>query len=118
MSKVWGVLSILALALAFAPAYKASTTHPGSVYPAWQDSEQQILNGELVKVDTDHRTFTIKAEGGDEIQFEYTTDTKVEGSQNGIQGLSSDTGTKVSVRYEEKSGKRIATRIEILKGDG
>jgi hypothetical protein len=61
---------------------------------------------------------TIKLENGDSVQFQYNSDTKEEGSQNGIQGLSTDTGTQVSVQYKEQSGKKVATRIEILERKG
>ncbi len=81
-------------------------------------SDEQMAQGELVKVDTDHQNFTVKLENNQEMEFEYNADTKVEGSQNGIQGLASDSGTKVVVYYRDESGKRVATRIEIKKDNG
>jgi hypothetical protein len=71
--------------------------------------------GELIKVDTSEQTFTIKEENGTEVQFRYNSSTEVEGSSEGVQGLSSETGTRVTVYYKEHSGQKIASRIEIQK---
>ena len=83
-----------------------------------QASSELVARGELLKVDTTGQTFTIKQPNNEEMQFQYNSSTKVEGSQNGVQGLSSETGTRVTVHYREQSGQRLATRIEIIKSDG
>jgi hypothetical protein len=100
---------VLALALAAvagaAPAYQASSA----------DANPKIATGELQKVDTTSQTFAIKQPSGDEMQFTYTNDTKVEGAQTTMQGLASETGNKVTVHYTEKGGNKIATSIEVTK---
>jgi lipopolysaccharide export LptBFGC system permease protein LptF len=83
-----------------------------------QASTELMARGELLKVDSTGQTFTIKQENDEEMQFQYNSSTKVEGSQNGVQGLSSETGTRVTVYYTEQSGAKIATKIEIIKGNG
>ena len=82
-----------------------------------QDSKERAAQGELVKVDTTHQTLTVKLSDGDEIQFQYNSNTKVEGSEEGVQGLSTETPTRVNVHYEEQSGQKLATRIEVIKSD-
>ena len=74
-----------------------------------------VARGELLKVDAASQTFTIRQANDEEMQFKYDSNTKVEGSQNGVQGLSSETGTSVTVHYREQSGQKIATRIEVIK---
>ena len=74
-----------------------------------------VATGELQTVDTTNQTFTIKDAKGEQVQFRYDSSTQVEGSSEGVQGLSSQTGTRVSVQYEEKSGQKMATRIVINK---
>ena len=56
-------------------------------------SAAKMARGELVKVDTDSQTFTIKQDNGEQAQFQYTADTKVEGAQTSMQGLATDTGS-------------------------
>ncbi len=96
------VLALAALAGA-APAYQSSSADP------------KIATGELLKVDTTGQTFTIKQPSGDEMQFKYTNDTKVEGAQTSMQGLASETGNKLTVHYTESGGNKIANRIEVSK---
>ncbi len=114
MRRLWKVLPLLAFALTIMTAGKAVSANGGF---AAQDPEVKIAEGELVKVDLENQTLTIKMENGDEMQFLYNSDTAVEGRENGIQGLSSDAGTRLTVRYTEDSGKRIATKIAIKKSD-
>jgi len=112
MKNVWGLLSVVVLMMTISPALNASGVHTGALY---QGERTATLKGELIKVDSDSLTFTIKVDNGDQVQFQYNKDTTVEGSQSGIQGLSANTGTQLSVQYEEKSGKKVAVKIEVLK---
>jgi hypothetical protein len=74
-----------------------------------------VATGDLQSVDTTTQTFTIKDSRGEQVQFRYDSSTQVEGSSEGVQGLSSQTGTRVTVHYQEKSGEKMATRIVINK---
>ncbi len=117
MRNLWKVISVLLLA--------AAITAIGASVPAQAQSPQMVMHsssqseltsqGQLAKVDTTNQTFTLKTADNMEMEFHYNSDTKVEGSASGIQGLSSETGTRVTVYYKEESGKRLATRIEINK---
>jgi hypothetical protein len=116
MRKLWKNIPIYLAVLALSclvPALQAkaaSASHVGQ-----SDEHSMVAKGELVKVDTEHQTFTIKDQGDSELQFLYNSSTEVVGSTEGVQGLSSETGTRVTVYYKEESGQRIATKIEIQK---
>ncbi len=117
MRNLWKVISMLLLAAAITTIGASVPAQAQSPQRAMHSSSQSELStqGQLDKVDTTKQTFTVKTADDQVIEFHYTSDTKVEGSASGIQGLSSETGTRVSVYYKEESGKRLATRIEINK---
>ena len=109
MKKLWKILPVFLVVLAigtFSMIVRGQTAQP---------QKELSVQGELLKVDTATMTFTIKPADGEEMSFQYDTNTKVEGSEKGVQGLSPDSGTKLTVYYEEKSDKKVATRIEIIK---
>ncbi len=74
---------------------------------------EKSASGELTRVDSMAKTFTIKSDDGTEMNFQYSDQTVVVGGEKGVQGLSSNQGSKVTVFYTETEGKRQATRIEI-----
>jgi hypothetical protein len=80
-----------------------------------QAMDNKTATGNLVSVDTSTKMLTIKQPSGEQLQFEYDANTKVEGSQNSVQGLASETGTSVTVYYTESGGKNLASRIEVHK---
>ena len=109
MKQLWKILPIFLVVLAigtFSMIVRGQTAQP---------QKELSVQGELLKVDTATMTFTIKPADGEEMSFQYDTNTKVEGSEKGVEGLSPNSGTKLNVHYEEKSGKKVATRIEIIK---
>ncbi len=113
MKNVWKAFPLVLLALAFAAGTRAIPSLSASV----QSPESKSLMGELVKVDLENKTFTIKSDD-DEIMFQYDQELKVEGRENGIQGLATETGIQITVYYTEEDGKRLASKIEIKKSDG
>ena len=115
MSKLWRPFPILLLALAIVAVAAATPVLTAASVTQDQSSKEKMIRGELVKVDTEHMTLTIKDPSGTEIEFQYNTDTKVEGSTNGVQGLSTQTGTHLAVHYVEQTDQKLATRIEITK---
>ena len=74
---------------------------------------EKSANGELLSVDSNAKTFTIKSDEGKEMDFYYSDQTVVTGGEKGVQGLSSKTGSKLTVFYTEADGKLQAVRIEI-----
>jgi hypothetical protein len=113
MRHLWKAVPVVLLTLSIA-------VMAGAVAQA-QDSAQSMENktaiGNLVRVDTDAKTLSIKQENGEQMQFDYDANTKVEGSQTTVQGLASEAGTSVTVTYIEKAGKKLASRIEVKKGE-
>ena len=117
MRNLWKTATILMLLAAITAAnpvlaVSAVGSRPGQ---AVQQSDQ-VSQGVLTKVDADQNMFWIQDQNGTEVEFQYDSNTKVTGITQGIQGLSSETGTRVRVYFQEKSGKRLATKIEIVKG--
>lgn len=119
MRKASNLLFLLVLALSVAAMGKVVSIQAASSHDLIaQEPEVKTVRGELTKVDLESQTLTIKLENGDEVQFAYDSDTMVEGRENGVQGLASDTGTMLTVHYKEDSGKKIATKIVIKKSEG
>ncbi len=108
-------LGIFALTLLVA-GFAGATAIQDTPAPA-QSAEAKTAQGELVKVDADNHMFTIKQENGEEMQFQYDATTEVQGSQTSVQGLATQTGTRVTVQYTESADKKLARRIEIQKSD-
>ena len=87
--------------------------------PAPAPQEQQApaksmtVQGELVKVDADAKTITVKATDGSEVQFTYNDKTEVKGAGESVAGLATQAGSKVSVDFTTEGSKKIATRIEV-----
>ena len=115
MNKLWRLLPALVLLLPIAAASRTMPGQPGTILSQGQEPAIQAMQGELVKVDLENGNFTIKLENEQEVQFQFDSNTSVEGKENGIQGLSAETGTRLVVRYKETEGKKLATRIEIKK---
>lgn len=126
MRKVWTAVSMGLLTLTFAVficapqgrAYspRASLQNPQEQQQEPQTAREQMARGELVSVDADNNMLTIKTSSGEQMQFAYDSDTKVEGSDSGVQGLSTQTGSQLMIHYREgDNGRKMATRIEIVK---
>lgn len=114
MRKTLSVFCVIVLAATFAAI---APVQPAQASMARQsDTEKdRVAEGELGKVDTTKQTFTLKTGNNLELEFRYDSNTKVEGGRSGVQGLSSETGTRVMVYYQENSGQKLATKIEIRK---
>lgn len=72
-----------------------------------------IAQGELVQVDVDARTLTIRTVDANQMQFRYTDATKVTGAEEGAAGLATKTGSQLIVKYSEQGRTNIATEIEV-----
>ena len=118
MRSLWKSLMVCLALLAVAsvvPAVSAQSSDVSARSEQSSGDKALVASGQLLSVDTTNLTFTIKNTKGEEMLFRYDASTQVEGSSEGVQGLSSQTGTRVTVQYEEKSGQRMATRIVINK---
>ena len=91
------LLSALFAALALADPSKA---------PAHAKSHGNPLSGVVVRVDAAARTFAVRASSGMETILVRTNATRIQGD-----GLKP--GDRVSVRWLEKDGKKIATSVRV-----
>jgi hypothetical protein len=120
--------SAIAAALFVAPALAGAQAPPPSPTPAptqapapapapisAQASERKAdsAKGELVKVDADAKKITIKSADGVETDFAYSDATEVAGGRDGVAGLATKAGTKVTVHFKSDMGVKTATKIEV-----
>ena len=66
-----------------------------------------------MKVDATAKTITIKGADGVETEFAYTATTEVPGASDGVAGLATKSGSKVTVHFTSDMGKKTATKIEV-----
>jgi Cu/Ag efflux protein CusF len=115
--------ALAAAAFFLAPALAGAQAPPPSPAPtqapaaAPMASEQraakaETAKGELVKVDADAKNITIKGADGVETVFAYTDATEVAG-RDGVAGLATKAGTKVTVHFLSNAGTKTATKIEV-----
>jgi hypothetical protein len=69
--------------------------------------------GELVRVDPDAKTLSIKTAAGAEMQFRYNDQTAVTGSEKTVAGLATMRGSQLTVTYRAEGTANIATKIEV-----
>ena len=84
-----------------------------SEQPAPRESTVQSISGELLSVDTEKKTLTVKPTTGAEMIFTYNDDTEISGSQENAAGLATSKGSKVTVEFKEDGGDKIATSIDV-----
>lgn len=105
------------------PQTPPSSTPPAAAAPAPTAGAEQradrasakaeTARGELVKVDADAKKITIKDATGVETEFAYTDATEVAGGRDGVAGLATKSGSKVTVHYKSDMGTKTATKIEV-----
>lgn len=79
-------------------------------------AKTQTAKGELVSVDDATKMITIKDDTGAELKFAYNDKTDVAGAKDGVAGLATKSGTKVTVKYTDEAGSKTATKIEVQRG--
>ena len=87
-----------------------------------QRAETEQVRGELLRVDADEKTLTVRETNGTEREFSYDDSTTIVGAAEGTAGLATMSGATVTVHYDtddddsavrDDSEKRKATKIEI-----
>jgi hypothetical protein len=78
-------------------------------------TEAKTVKGELVSVDDAAKSITIKDDTGAEVKFTYDDKTDVSGAREGVAGLATQAGAKVTVKFKEEAGAKLATKIEVAK---
>jgi hypothetical protein len=87
---------------------------PAGGPPAGGAQAERIFQGQLVKVDAQAKSISVKGPGDKEMQFDYTDATQVVGEKN-VQGLAGKTGADLRVTYRDAGGKLTATKIETIE---
>ena len=99
------------------PATQAPTTPAPTAGSQSADrkasAKAETAKGELVKVDADAKKITIKGADGVETDFAYSAATEVEGGRDGVAGLATKSGSKVTVHFTSDMGTKTATKIEV-----
>jgi hypothetical protein len=81
-----------------------------------RSARAETAKGELVKVDADAKNITIKGADGVETVFAYNDTTEVAGGRDGVAGLATKAGSKVTVHFTSAAGAKTATKIEVQGG--
>jgi len=77
--------------------------------------QAETFQGQLMKVDANAKTLSVKGAGDAEMLFQYNDRTQIVGPQKDIEGLATQTGTQLRVTYREAGpDSHIATKIEIV----
>jgi len=99
------------------PNPPSPTAAPAPMTQEPKAARAEVASGELVKVDVDAKTISIKGADGAETVFSYNDRTDVGGgARDGVAGLATKAGTQVTVHFTSDMGTKTATKIEV-KGD-
>jgi hypothetical protein len=72
----------------------------------------QTAQGELQRVDNQARILVVRTASA-QMQFHYTSDTKVTGAEEGVAGLATMAGSQVTVQYIKEGQENIAQQIAV-----
>jgi hypothetical protein len=87
-----------------------------------QRAESEQVRGELLRVDADAKTLTVREASGTEREFSYDDSTTIVGATEGTAGLATLSGSMVTVHYDKSDDESAvrdddaphkATKIEI-----
>jgi hypothetical protein len=97
----------------------SSPSSPAAPMPSDSPSaKSQTVKGELVSVDDVAKSITIKDDKGAEQKFTYDDKTDVSGAREGVAGLATRAGSKVTVKFTDGAAGKLATKIEVAKAAG
>jgi hypothetical protein len=94
---------------------------PATVAPMPRDTQSAkstTVKGELVSVDDVAKSITIKDDKGEEQKFTYDDKTDVSGAREGVAGLATRAGSKVTVKFTDGAAGKLATKIEVQRAPG
>jgi hypothetical protein len=94
------------------PSQNSQQKQPNQVAPA-QEAAPQTAVGQLSKIDTQKQLLWIKTMEGQEMQFSYTKDTPIQGSNGTVEGLAAMSGTQLKVQFRSEGGVNHAISIEV-----
>jgi hypothetical protein len=103
------------------PTSPAPRPDPAPAAPMPSDSpsaKSDTVKGELVSVDDVAKSITIKDDKGAEQKFTYDDKTDVSGAREGVAGLATRAGSKVTVKFKDGAAGKLATKIEVARAPG
>lgn len=106
------LLLSLALALRLAAAPPALAQQPND-QDRGQQAQVEVVEGELLEVDPDTRTISVRAPGGGELEFTYTNETVITGADEQTQGIATIEGAHVRVYFTRSDEAYTATRVVV-----
>jgi len=74
---------------------------------------EQSIRGQLKSVDTDAKKIVVTTSDGTDMEFVYNDQTLYSGAQDTIEGLSTSSGSNVTVHYRDENQQKVATKIEV-----
>jgi hypothetical protein len=102
------------VALAALACLTSAAAIPALAQDAGQQAEEpRWVQGELLGVDTENGTLTVRTSADTELKFHYTEDTEVTGAQEGMAGLATIDGSTVTVYYVTDGDRHTAVKIEV-----
>jgi hypothetical protein len=109
-SSTVAAILIVALSVTAGPAF-AQKPSP-EVEQQKKQKPPTPITGELVAVDENAKTFSVKTASEGELKFSYSEKTVITGAEKIVSGLAG-AGTEVTVTYDSHGTAKVATRIEV-----
>jgi hypothetical protein len=102
----------LALVIGAAPVL-ADQSAPPAQKPSEHAQQAMPVRGELISVNADTKSLTVKKADNAEVTFQYDDTTDVSGEKDSAAGLATMTNRQVTVHYTEDAASKVklATRI-------
>ena len=75
--------------------------------------EPASISGELMRVNPNAMTFSVKNASGAEMLFKYDEKTIVTGAESNVAGLATVNGSMVTVTYRNDNAGNMAQKIEV-----
>jgi len=85
----------------------------GQSDPSMQQEQPQFAEGELLSVDPQNQSISIKTSDGSEMQLSYTDATTVSGAADSVEALGGKSGSQVRVTFD--AATNTASSIEVLQ---
>jgi len=93
-------------------AYTRASTHAQQLAATRAEAQTQTSQGELLDVDVKASSLTIQTPTA-EMTFRYNDQTKVSGTQKGLSGLATMTGSQVTVQFRKEGQMNVAMAIDV-----
>ena len=75
--------------------------------------EPASITGELMRVNPQAMTFSVKSASGAEMLFRFDDKTIVSGAESNVAGLATSNGAEVTVTYRNDNAGNMASKIEV-----